>query len=48
MFISHISASPDKLAQCLKTYAAIGKQQTAEELFCSQVVTPYMNRVSPF
>ena len=47
MFISYISASPDKLAQCLKTYPAIGKQQTTEESFWSQVVTPYMDGVSP-
>ncbi|XP_065918630.1 conserved oligomeric Golgi complex subunit 2-like [Dysidea avara] len=45
MFISYISASPDKLAQCLKTYPAIGKQQTTEESFWSQVVTPYMDGV---
>ena len=36
----------NKLMQCLRTYATIGKHQRAEELFSSRVVLPYMEEVN--
>lgn len=47
IFLGNITGvDSNKLIQCLRTYATIGKQQRAEELFCSKVVLPYMEEVS--
>ena len=46
IFLDNITgADSNKLIQCLRTYATIGKHHRAEELFCSRVVSPYMEEV---
>ena len=46
VFLDNVTGvDSNKLVQCLRTYATIGKQQRAEQLFSSKVVLPYMEEV---
>ena len=47
IFLDNIGGGDsNKLMQCLRTYATVGKHDIAERLFSSKVVLPYMEEVS--
>ena len=49
IFLDNIGGGDsNKLIQCLRTYATIGKYHIAEELFSSKIVSPYMEEVGVY